>query len=160
MGRRRGSLRLLLLGAVPLLQLLRLLLVLPLHRGQRLSVIALAREVGMIARLLLSQRLALLVLPRLQLRLLQRVILLFGRRRFRRSRRRRSARAGRGRGPAARCSGLGRGVRRGSRRFFNPGRKRPTRATCVDHVCGEVVGFRGRRDWRPALIHRGQQLVT
>lgn len=79
-GRRRGSLRLLLLGAVPLLQLLRLLLVLPLHRGQRLTVIALAREVGMIARLLLSQRLALLVLPRLQLRLLLSIILLFGRR--------------------------------------------------------------------------------
>jgi hypothetical protein len=78
-GRRRGSLGLLLLGAVPLLQLLGLLLVLPLHRGQRLAVI-LACEVGMIARLLLSQRLALLGLPRLQLRLLQRVILLFGRR--------------------------------------------------------------------------------
>jgi hypothetical protein len=81
-GRRRGSLGLLLLGAVPLLQLLRLLLVLPLQGCQRLTV-ALVREVSVIAFLLLSQNLALLVLPRLKLSLLLRVISLFGTRRFR-----------------------------------------------------------------------------
>jgi hypothetical protein len=68
---------LLLLDAVPLLQLLRLLLMLPLHRRQRLTVIALT-EVCVIPFLLLRQHLALLVLPGVQLRLLIRVIPLLG----------------------------------------------------------------------------------